>query len=324
MADEILKTYPDDATGARRPGGVLPGIEMVPVDESKFPGEANPSVENLKDTVVGILAIPDDNLFATAVTEFTQDRIDVLSATSTVSSVSVLTPPAHGFLRPDTEIVPIAVGNSFRMDDSDIYTHLFDRMRHMYQMPGWRKKADQQYRQFLLMAIQDGQAAYFGATEQGALTVRDGIHAGAGVSFDEEGGEDVRHSIREFKGMAFCAERAATTQNMFALLGFDTTLMIGEQKQGENRPGLHAWNVVRNSRNTPVLYDPTQPHGIVDQDGILVGVRPKVAPADELMQGRELVVMHKTYVQHDGSVVLLREVPCVYEPPISLGVEYLD
>lgn len=282
------------------------------------------SPEDLKEEVIGILDEQDDEVFAVRVDAFIAARLEDLGVSEPIPYVSAMTPPAHGFLGPETRITPVVVGNSFMIDDVEIYSDLMSTLRAMYQMPGWRKQAlADGYRRFLLAGIQYGQAKYFGANKESALEERDGIHFGVGVSFDEEGA-DVDRSIREFKGKAFCAERAATTQNMFAVLGFDTTLVIGEQKQDNGRVALHAWNIVLNSQHLPVLYDPMQPHTVHDEQGALIDVKPKAALAEGLLAGNSITVMQRTYVKQDGILRLQSEAPDIYEPPITSVLNFVE
>lgn len=295
----------------------------TPIAHEDQHGQDPVSPEVLKSQILDILSEEDDVVFEDRVHEFVSKRADLLEEQVEQREVSGFTKPIRGFIGSETIIKPVVVGAGFKLDDPEIYTKLFDTLREMYGKKDWREIATgDRYRQFLLHGIQTSLARYFGPKAAGAFASRE-ASIWRGTTLDEEE-LDEPFSIADFKGRAFCAERSAVTQNLQAVLGFDTVMVIGNQKIGDKPEQYHAWNIVTNSRGEPVLYDPTQPQLVKEGNGSRF--MPMLVPgAGVLLDGEQLVASRKAFTRSEsGALVVEDEVPVVYSPPFSTRVTLHD
>lgn len=247
-----------------------------------------------------LLELEDDEAFQEASKEFLSQRLEELHTTAeSRGELHALHGNFSGFILPDTEILPLASGAGYHLDDKGIYAQALPHLRNFYShmMAGKDPShSDKAYAQAMLYATQYTQQSYFGNVHNGpeAFGKREDLLM---PDLTPEGG-GVR-SIAEFKGVAMCAERAAVANNILQLFGKKPVLEMGEAQMG-NRPKLpHAYLFLRNSKGSEVVYDPTNPLLVFDESDALVRVDPAIYPAGSALGERDpdapIIGAHRTF-----------------------------
>ncbi len=259
--------------------------------------EARTDEELVKHQVLDLLTIHDPLEFAEASQAFIADRAGHLEQNSPPRmTISPMTIPHQGFIRPDTEVKSWSSGRAFHMDDRQIYTDLLSTMREYYKHPTWQEL--ERYRQLVFYSVQYAVGHYFN-----------------GVFSDEEAGSRRRQklvntdvfsehdgaSIVDFKESALCTERAAAANNMLGFLGIPTEFLFADL-QIDDRSDAHAFLVTPNAKGAKNIYDPTHPQVVVEK-GTMTGINPFIIPnAETLFSGNQVMATHvNTVIADDGS-----------------------
>lgn len=200
------------------------------------------------------------NQFLTEDTSDNQKEIDALiqKRTSELAATATNTEyitykkerPHKGFISPETEVKGKIMYDGFHLDDPEIYTALIDGLKELKSAPGW-KELD--IKALAIPAVNYAVSKYFGSYE---------------ISSEQEKQNAAHYvdlespcSVKEMKGrgIAVCAERAATAQNLLTFLGLESQLAMADCKLDPNQEeGPHAYNIVTGP-NGHFIFDPTNP-----------------------------------------------------------------
>lgn len=228
-----------------------------------------------------ILELPEEE-FEAAAQAFVEARLQELSYDSSPETqISALNGNHKGFIGTNTEVKPFATGTGFKIDDRAVYENL----------PGWVRKFSLQlhdklgeepnrlYMNAVLFAVQYAQQEYFGgkfASGDGQDRRESLVMRGAFIDDDHQEAA----SIQEFKGIAKCAERAAVANNMFRIFGIEPVLVLGKLKIGDEPDELHAYLVIKSHKGDEMIFDPTNPGKIFDEQGVLIATNPAFYPVE--------------------------------------------
>lgn len=280
--------------------------------------EKEPQLSDVRNQIVDILELPVEE-YDQAVAELINKRHDELVSKSIPKRIHGIGGNYQGFFHPDSEIAPAYSGTGFKVDDSEVYAPFAKHLRYFYelffkQFDGDKAKA---YRNAVIYAAQYAQQDYFGNIHPGKEAARareDLIWRGAFVT-DEPEDEQVA-SVSQFKNIAMCAERAAVANNLMHIAGFNPVYVMGELKLGDKRSELHAYLVMQNSEGTNVIYDPTNPHLLLNEEGGIASSYPGIYKVDEDFLKNTKAHAEGTYrvmKRENGQTTVQEEVQYVYE-----------
>lgn len=208
----------------------------------------------------------------------------------------------RGFIMPDTEIFPFAIGKGYRLDDDKIYAEVLPHLHRFYHHIVGSGEPDLDlevaYFQAALYAAQYTQQSYFGSVHNkpGAFDKRDFLLLD--LPEDEENQARASRSISEFKGVAMCTERAAVANNVLRVLGMKPVLELGELKIEEGPSEPHSYLLVRDPKGRELIFDPTNPILVFDENGALTQTTPALYSAEDSLKERvsktSIVGVHRT------------------------------
>ena len=251
----------------------------------------------------------DDEAFESASQEFLHNRLAELTTGEHQEAIRAdQNSSLQGFIQPDTQIFPEALGKGYRLDDLEIYSEALPYLRRFYTniLPqlGDPEKA---FRNAVLFAAQNTQQSYFGSVHSGAnaLAAREMLTG----DFMDDDAPDVR-SIAKFKGVAMCAERAAVANNVLQVFGMQPVLELGKLQIDDKHPELHAYLFIRDGKGEERVFDPTNPTLTFGTDGSLLQVNPAFYPAGDSLTFRDpdtpIVATHRTY-EFDGEAKVIQK-----------------
>ena len=185
--------------------------------------------------------------------QFIEERITLLANDSqTTSVINFATSPLDVFISPESEVRAVAVGHGFKIDDPTAYQHflrsfgMFASQWHDLAEPGL-------YDEVAIYGAQYGQGYYLDAPEIPA----DALARRTDLMVYGLGKEAL--SIGDFKGIAYCTERAALAHNMLHFAGVETIFLTGVSLGRKAGKELHCFLLTNNPEGDLEIYDPTNP-----------------------------------------------------------------
>lgn len=194
--------------------------------------------------------------------EFTENRLQEIDATSEGRNFGQMY--AHflkGYLRPDAKIQRSPMVDPFAMDDSALYSELFETIKKFREIDGWKEK---ELRIIMPEIIQHTISKYFGneVATSGTENRNREFYLDHG---DDPDSKAVSLDELKGKGIAVCAEKAAAAQNLVTFAGLESYLVMAECNLSGERDENHAYNVLK-TENGYFIYDPTNPKLILEKE----------------------------------------------------------
>jgi hypothetical protein len=286
-----------------------------------FPPKGDTDPSPVYERLVGLLE-SDDATYAAGKDDFLQARLRELSETSSQRSINGLVGTHVGFVGPDSEIYPQALGIGYRLDDTEPYRIGLDEMRTYYAPYRKKMTPEKAVLNASLMAAQQAEVKYFGnvASDAKGAAEREDLLADV---IDED--TPPYRSIAEFKGRAMCAERAFVCNNILQVLGVQPVVELGSLKTDDTHEELHAYLLVEASDGSIRIFDPQNPTLSTDKDGNLTHISFTTYLADSLVgrtgeQVKELKVMRKAIQTDQQGQKVTTEKPYIYK----LGIRARD
>lgn len=148
----------------------------------------------------------------------------------------------HGFIDETMKIKSNEHFDSLVLDDPSLYTDFFDFI----------KDKTIQNEPHGISFVQDFLYSYFGAN--GDQLSRIDIYASGKL------GTNISVSELKGKNAALCSERAAVSQNLLTLLGYQSDLIYCQiNYQGKEKFGDHVANIITAQNGRKFIYDPQNP-----------------------------------------------------------------
>ena len=278
------------------------------------------SYEEIKNSLIPLLDLPEGE-YLTSIGGFVQKRLTELeSSPRTVQMLDGLHGNYQGFLHSDVEVNPAVFGAGFKIDDPAIYRDLFTRLRYFQDV--FKATAvgdDKDYEKAVFHAIQYALQDYFGnvvPSDAGMKRREQMVWRGAVHAVGEEDQAYEPASIAEFKDIALCAERAAVANNMLQLLGFEPVMVSGKlEREDDTEPELHSFLVIRNCEGREMIYDPSNPIIVLNQEDKAAQMGPALYGTEDFLssKGASISVSKLRYKLDElGKPVLVRQKPYTY------------
>lgn len=269
--------------------------DQAGVDQITPPKESKKSLGLEK-----IVEIVDDKEYEQARDQFIEQRLAELQGTAKPKEFTVFSQPYKGFIHPESEIKPTAFLDGFMLDDKDIYTDLVDNVRAFKQDEKWKSKSVREINPY---AVLKTLGEYFG--NYAADTDLEGRHHS--YCMDHSSVDSEALSLKEIrgKGIAMCTEKAAATQNLVTLLGYESEFCLSQGCElVEGKKEMHAFNILSSDRGR-FIFEPTNPVFVSDSGRNMVNFLPATYKITEdqygdLMTGREVSVQHTNFSVVDG------------------------
>lgn len=227
-----------------------------------------PARDRVLAEIESIVNEKDDTIRADRTEKFVSLRVAELTASSkgrTLTLANGVGTVESGFIHPDTIIQRQLFVDGLKIDDVEIYRVLIESFRQFKTEPGWANKS---MREIAQQAITRTIGVYFGnytGTKNSEMLNRKFYSEHTTSSSDPI-------SVSEFKGrgMAVCAEKASTTENILTFMGYDSELFMSTNNR-LNSPNVdeedgHLFLVISNE-NGHFVYDPTNPVVVSNSDG---------------------------------------------------------
>jgi hypothetical protein len=247
-----------------------------------------------------IVEIVDDGEYEQARDQFLEQRLTELQSAVEPKEFTVFSPPYKGFIHPDSEIKPTAFLDGFKLDDNDIYADLVDNVRAFKQDDRWKSKSIREINPYAVLKTLGG---YFGnyAADAGL----EGRHHSYYMDHSSVDSEALPLVELKGKGIAMCTEKAAATQNLVSLLGYESEFCLSQGCElVEGSEEMHAFNVLSSDRGR-FIFEPANPIFVSNADGNVVNFLPATYKLTEeqygdLMSGGEVGVQHTDFRVVDG------------------------
>jgi hypothetical protein len=213
----------------------------------------------------------DDVTFNQVVSDFVEKRVADLSTDAETNYVGFSGGGTSKFIGPDTPmLLSNLMSRDYFLDDNAAYTASFGYIRSYYKklLAKHPDNPDKAYINAVLQGANMGQASYFETWY--------GVDANARLDLAADiVSEDVdRASIADFKRVAMCQERAGVAHDTLQILGLQSRFEAGtievKNEDGSTKSEEHAFVSVRNIDGTKVIFDPTNPKVIKNEDGLIV------------------------------------------------------
>lgn len=279
----------------------------------------SPAYEQIRDSLTPLLELPEEEYLA-QIDDLIKARLTELeSAPPKVTQLDGLHGNYQSFLHPSIEVMPLVHGTGFRLDDPLIYGDLLKNLFRFNKIFGVTQDSnEEEYQRAIFQAIQYALQDYFENVRPGnddLLRREEMVSRGAIRTVDIEDEKYTPASIAEMKKIALCAERTAVANNMLQFLGFEPVLVQGKLGRVDHEEELHAFLVIRNGKGEEMIYDPTNPFLVFDQQGRLVQTSPALYHGDGLLS-KQMGVVEATKLEYkigtDGKAVLEKEKPYKY------------
>ena len=263
--------------------------------------QATPLKETTKPLgIEEIVLIVDEEKYQQARDQFIQQRLTELQDIAEPKEFTVFSPVYKGFINPDSEIKPTAFLDGFKLDDKDIYASLVDNVRAFKQNERWQSKSIREINPY---AILKTLGEYFG--NYAADTDLEGRHHSYYMDHSSVDSEALPLSELKAKGIAMCTEKAAATQNLLSLLGYESEFCLSlscELVEGSEE--MHAFNILSSDRGR-FIFETTNPIFVSNTDGNVVNFLPATYKITEerygdLISGKEVSVQHTDFRVVDG------------------------
>lgn len=219
----------------------------------------------------------------------------------------------EGFIPPDMEITRSFLVDPLKIDDPEIYKTFLDTLRQFHATEGWK---DKPLRSYYLNALQHAVGNYFGNFVGDAWTENNNRE----LYMDHVGAESQAISLSQFrgKGIAVCAEKGPTAQNLLAFAGAESRLLVSDCRTPSDRESATAhYYILLKSAKGNFIYDPTNPSILTDREGKLVSASPAVHPispgqCQSLLAGGEVEVVHTDGKRLEDGQIMKEEAQWTY------------
>lgn len=242
-----------------------------------------------------LLKIEDETERKAITSEFIDDRLKLLADSTVPREFSIMARPRKGFLHPDGGIRRNFLVDPFHIDDPEIYRQLIGTFEEFKTNPNWQSKT---LREIAPYAVLRTIGNYFG-NHWGTDNTENNNRT---FYMDHSGAESDDFHLNEFKGkgIAVCAEKAATAQNLLSFLGYESELVASSkcrlESPDKDDQGGHMYNVITSGENH-LIFDPTNPILVKKDDDSVHTVMPAFYPIDQegykrLMGGGQVEITH--------------------------------
>jgi|GEM_PF-2338790 len=233
----------------------------------------------MMERVVPIFEL-DDAAFAPAAKAYIDARVDELSPLASETTVGA----AHGgtskFIGPNTLMLGASLfSKGYYLDDNEAYEPAVGYTRSIYNSASARMAPARAYVFSALRGVNYGQAIYFDS-------IIGNPNASSRVSADiiDDDLPESEASIRDFKYVAMCQERAGVAHNSLLILGIRSRLERGTisvvNEDGSIDSESHAFLTVERDDGSRYIFDPTNPIMTRNEDGLISDIKPALYKID--------------------------------------------